>query len=177
VHDTVIRRGTIVDSAGKQAFAMDGDRITEVGGKAGARSATAQRIAVAHAPRSERRVRGGGARPFVKLFAERMVLDAVGMTVEAAVENQLSMVANKARPPALHWHMPFHHVPIIGCRHQTHAEDRQMCDQPLKLIARHAEDVQIHQSPKRRVCRRRSSRMERRLSAPPAWTLSNLGSA
>jgi hypothetical protein len=30
VHDTVIRRGTIVDSAGKQAFAMDGDRITEV---------------------------------------------------------------------------------------------------------------------------------------------------
>ena len=40
MHDTVIRGGTIVDGTGKQAFtgdvAIDGDRITEVGGKAGA---------------------------------------------------------------------------------------------------------------------------------------------
>jgi N-acyl-D-aspartate/D-glutamate deacylase len=39
MHDTVIRGGTIVDGTGKQAFigdiAIDGDRITEVGGKAG----------------------------------------------------------------------------------------------------------------------------------------------
>jgi N-acyl-D-amino-acid deacylase len=39
MHDTVIRGGTIVDGSGKQAFtgdvAIDGDRITEVGGKAG----------------------------------------------------------------------------------------------------------------------------------------------
>ena len=40
MHDTVIRGGTIVDGTGRQAFtgdvAIDGDRITEVGGKAGA---------------------------------------------------------------------------------------------------------------------------------------------
>ncbi|MGA9015581.1 MAG: amidohydrolase family protein, partial [Acetobacteraceae bacterium] len=39
MHDTVIRGGTIVDGTGKQAFtgdiAIDGDRIAEVGGKAG----------------------------------------------------------------------------------------------------------------------------------------------
>ena len=39
MHDTVIRGGTIVDGTGKQSFtgdvAIDGDRITEVGGKAG----------------------------------------------------------------------------------------------------------------------------------------------
>jgi N-acyl-D-amino-acid deacylase len=39
MHDTVIRGGTIVDGSGKQAFtgdvAIDGDRIVEVGGKAG----------------------------------------------------------------------------------------------------------------------------------------------
>jgi N-acyl-D-amino-acid deacylase len=39
MHDTVIRGGTIVDGTGKQAFtgdvAIDGDCITEVGGKAG----------------------------------------------------------------------------------------------------------------------------------------------
>jgi len=40
MHDTVIRGGTIVDGTGRQAFtgdvAIDGDRITGVGGKAGA---------------------------------------------------------------------------------------------------------------------------------------------
>ena len=39
MHDTVIRGGTIVDGTGKPSFtgdiAIDGDRITEVGGKAG----------------------------------------------------------------------------------------------------------------------------------------------
>ena len=39
MHDTVIRGGTIVDGTGRQAFtgdvAIDGDRITAVGGKAG----------------------------------------------------------------------------------------------------------------------------------------------
>jgi len=39
MHDTVIRGGTLVDGTGKQAFigdvAIDGNRITEVGGKAG----------------------------------------------------------------------------------------------------------------------------------------------
>jgi N-acyl-D-amino-acid deacylase len=37
MHDTVIRGGTIVDGTGKQAFAIDGARITEVDGRAGAR--------------------------------------------------------------------------------------------------------------------------------------------
>ena len=39
MHDLVIRGGTIVDGTGKPAFtgdlAIDGDRITQVGGKAG----------------------------------------------------------------------------------------------------------------------------------------------
>ena len=47
MHDTVIRGGTIVDGTGKQAFtgdvAIDGDRIAEVGGKAGPAQARHQR--------------------------------------------------------------------------------------------------------------------------------------
>ena len=39
MHDTVIRGGTIIDGTGSASFtgdvAIDGDRITEVGGKAG----------------------------------------------------------------------------------------------------------------------------------------------
>ena len=39
MHDTVIRGGTIVDGTGRQAFAgdiaIDGDRIAQVGDKAG----------------------------------------------------------------------------------------------------------------------------------------------
>ena len=39
MHDTVIRGGTIVDGTGNPNFtgdvAIDGDRITEVGGRAG----------------------------------------------------------------------------------------------------------------------------------------------
>jgi N-acyl-D-aspartate/D-glutamate deacylase len=47
MHDIVIRGGTIIDGTGDPAFsgdvAIDGGRLTAVGGKAGRRGATSMR--------------------------------------------------------------------------------------------------------------------------------------